>query len=217
MSGGLAPSKSTIYVGNLPYSLTNNDLHKIFEKYGKVVKVTIVRDKITRESKGVAFVLFLERESAHQAVSAINKKQMFGRTIKCSIANDNGRATEFIRKKQYPDKSRCYECGDDGHLSYNCPKNMLGDREPPPKKEKKRKRKYEDDQQPSFADEGEEEEDEEFVEDPYADSLSAAIAESAALADRERQLKQSDSSSTETKRKKVFKKDSYFSDEEDSD
>ena len=41
-----------------------------------------------------------------------------------------------------------YQCSifpikDEGHLSYNCPKNMLGDREPPPKKEKK-KRKYED-------------------------------------------------------------------------
>ena len=37
--------------------------------------------------------------------------QMFGRTIKCCIANDNGRATEFIRRKYYPDKSQCYECG----------------------------------------------------------------------------------------------------------
>ena len=36
---------------------------------------------------------------------------MFGRTIKCTIANDNGRATEFIRRKNYPDKSHCYECG----------------------------------------------------------------------------------------------------------
>jgi len=36
---------------------------------------------------------------------------MFGRTIKASIAKDNGRASEFIRRKVYKDKSRCYECG----------------------------------------------------------------------------------------------------------
>ena len=65
---------------------------------------------------------------------------MFGRKLKCSLAIDNGRSAEFIRRKQYPDKSRCYECGGEGHLSYKCPKNLLGEREPPPKKEKKRKK-----------------------------------------------------------------------------
>lgn len=66
---------------------------------------------------------------------------MFGRTLKSSIAKDNGRSTEFIQKKQYPDKSQCYECGDEGHLSYKCPKNALGERDPPPKRERKRKKK----------------------------------------------------------------------------
>ncbi|KAI4802829.1 hypothetical protein KUCAC02_006403 [Chaenocephalus aceratus] len=129
MSGGLAPSRSTVYVSNLPFSLTNNDLHKLFTKYGKVVKVTIVKDKETRLSKGVAFVLFLDRESAHNCAKAVNNKQLFGRTVKASIAVDNGRATEFIKRRNYTDKTKCYECGDTGHLSYACPKNILGERE----------------------------------------------------------------------------------------
>lgn len=66
---------------------------------------------------------------------------MFGRVLTCRIANDNGRSSEFIRKRTYPDKSRCYECGQLGdHLSYQCPKNVLGPREPPkPSKKKRRK------------------------------------------------------------------------------
>lgn len=213
MSGGLAPSKSTVYVGNLPYSLTNNDLHKIFEKYGKVVKVTILRDKDTRESKGVAFVLFLDRQMAHKAVTAINRKQMFGRTIKCCIANDNGRATEFIRRKNYPDKSTCYECGEYGHLSYQCPKNMLGDREPPPKKQKKRKKEEQRD------DEEEEEEEEEDGEDPYEFSLSAVIDECARMSSRDDSNNPGASSSSEgtNSRKRKIVQNSYFSDEEDED
>lgn len=170
MSGGLAPSKSTVYVSNIPFSLTNNDLHKLCSKYGKVVKVTVVKDKQTRMSKGVAFVLFLDRETAHNCARSLNNKQLFGRTVKASIAIDNGRATEFIRKRNYTDKSKCYECGEEGHLSYACPKNLLGEREPPPKKEKKKKKKV---QEPE---EVEPEDSEEEGEDPALDSLSQAIA-----------------------------------------
>ncbi|XP_077449899.1 zinc finger CCHC-type and RNA-binding motif-containing protein 1 [Stigmatopora argus] len=220
MSGGLAPSKSTVYVSNLPFSLTNNDLHKLFTKYGKVVKVTIVKDKDTHKSKGVAFVLFLDRESAHNCAREVNNKQLFGRTVKASIAIDNGRATEFIRRRNYTDKSRCYECGDTGHMSYACPKNMLGEREPPKKKEKKKKKQAQQVQQT----EEEELESEEEGEDPALDSLSQAIAFQQARIDEEekhrknRVVPQDESahSSTSADSKKLrIKKSAYFSDEEE--
>ncbi|XP_034019286.1 zinc finger CCHC-type and RNA-binding motif-containing protein 1 [Thalassophryne amazonica] len=219
MSGGLAPSKSTVYVSNLPFSLTNNDLHKLFTKYGKVVKVTIVKDKDTRKSKGVAFVLFLDRESARTCARAVNNKQLFGRTVKASIAIDNGRAAEFIRRRNYTDKSRCYECGDVGHLSYACPKNMLGEREPPKKKEKKKKKKAQE------AEQVEEEESEEEGEDPALDSLSQAIAFQQACIEEEEEKRrkkpvasQEDGSQPSTStdsRKPRIKKSAYFSDEEE--
>ncbi|XP_064174532.1 zinc finger CCHC-type and RNA-binding motif-containing protein 1 [Anguilla rostrata] len=222
MSGGLAPSRSTVYVSNLPFSLTNSDLHKLFTKYGKVVKVTIVKDKESRRSKGVAFVLFLDKESAHNCARAINNKQLFGRTVKASIAVDNGRATEFIRRRNYTDKSKCYECGDTGHLSYACPKNMLGEREPPKKKEKKKKKKVEEPEAIN------EEESEDEGEDPALDSLSQAIAFQQARMDEERARKAEAAaaaaaaeeaadrpSTSDESRKPRIKKSAYFSDEEE--
>ncbi|KAL3853710.1 hypothetical protein ACJMK2_017232 [Sinanodonta woodiana] len=219
-SGGLAPSKSTIYVSNLPFSLTNNDLHQIFTKYGTVVKVTVMRDRVTRKSKGVAFVLYLERDSAYKAVRSLNNTKMFERTIKCSMAKDNGRAPEFIRRKEYKDKTRCYECGEEGHLSYACPKNILGEREPPPKKEKKKKRK----QNGEFYDSDEEDSrsDEDKGDDPKLDSLAAAINYQNQKMEEEVISRYRDPSlftvadSEEPKRKK-YKKDAYFSDEEELD
>ncbi|KAK4359961.1 hypothetical protein RND71_022190 [Anisodus tanguticus] len=130
-SGGLAPSKSTVYVSNLDYTLTNSDLHTIFSTFGKVAKVTVVKDRVTRKSRGIAFILYVSKEDAIKAVKGIDKKVLNGRTLTASIASDNGRAAEFIRKKVYKDKSRCYECGEEGHLSYECPKNKLGPRERP--------------------------------------------------------------------------------------
>lgn len=234
MSGGLAPSKSTVYVGNLPFSLTNNDLHKVFDKFGKIAKVTILRDKVTRTSKGVAFIQFVDRDSANTCCKSVNEKVLFERKIKCVIAKDNGRATEFIRKKEYPDKSSCYECGEEGHLSYECPKNILGNREPPPKKEKKTKKQraaekehsmsliksyYDNDDNP---DEDDNQNSDEAGEDPYESSLSYAIAleSNHTQNDLKRSISPTASTSTSgdtTVKRKKYRPSSYFSDEEEED
>ncbi|XP_057290692.1 zinc finger CCHC-type and RNA-binding motif-containing protein 1-like [Hydractinia symbiolongicarpus] len=230
MSGGLVPSKSTVYVGNLQFSLTNSDVHKVFSKFGQIVKVTILRDKVTRESKGVAFIQFIDRDSAIKACKGINEKELFGRKIKCVIAKDNGRAAEFIKKKEYPDKSSCYECGEEGHLSYDCPKNLLGNREPPPKKEKKSKKKREEEKDRSkklIQDYYNDDAEEDTGEDLFESSLSYVIEQEAKLNQegwsrkRENTFDYTENENTHESepviKKKLIKPSSYFSDEEEED
>ncbi|KAK8722912.1 hypothetical protein OTU49_012118, partial [Cherax quadricarinatus] len=220
----LAPSRTTVYVSNLPFSLTNTDLYQIFEKFGKLVRVTVLRDKSTRKSRGVAFMLYLTRDDAQACVRGTDGCEMFGRTLKASIAKDNGRAPEFIRRREYPDKSRCYECGEAGHLSYSCPKNILGDREPVKKKSKKRRQVFSESSQksrrlPGSDDDGEEDDDEVNFED---ESLSEAIRYQQELHEAEVFTKRlssgehlkSEPTTTATHRTKI-KQSSYFSDEEE--
>ncbi|RLN34048.1 RNA binding protein [Panicum miliaceum] len=99
-SGGLAPSKSTVYVSNLDFSLTNSDLHLLFSRFGRVARVTVLKDRDSRRSRGVAFVLFVRREDAAAAAAEMHGKVLNGRTLSASSAADNGRAAEFIRRRE---------------------------------------------------------------------------------------------------------------------
>ncbi|XP_075525624.1 zinc finger CCHC-type and RNA-binding motif-containing protein 1-like [Dermacentor variabilis] len=210
MSAGLTPSKSTVYVSNLPFKLTNNDLHQIFQKYGKVAKVTVMKDKQTWKSKGVAFVLFADSESASKCASALDNQQLMGRTLRATIAKYNGRAPEFIRRKEYKDKSRCFECGEEGHLSYRCPRNSFGEREAPQKKKKRRKAQLPKEQEVE-ATESENEE------DPALESLHAAIKYEQQQRERESGSSHQSGAHSSSDSRRRIRKSAYFSDEEESD
>ncbi|KAI4387088.1 hypothetical protein MLD38_004948 [Melastoma candidum] len=210
-SGGLAPSKSTLYVSNLDFSLTNSDLHVLFSHFGPIARVTVLKDPLTRASRGVAFVQFVSASDARKAAGELEGKILNGRKIRASIAKDNGRAAEFIRKRVYKDKSRCYECGEEGHLSYECSKNVLGPRERPAQK-KGRKGGGGGSEGRGDARYGEERDEQVFEEESWA----AAVDGSA----DERLLKVVEDGTEEEgnkEKKEKEKRASYFSDESEED
>ncbi|KAM1028421.1 hypothetical protein COP1_041130 [Malus domestica] len=100
--------------------------------------ITVLKNRKTRQSRDIAFVQFVSRTDASVAASEMHEKILNRRKLFTSIAADNGRATEFIRKRESKDKSRCYECGEEGHLSYECPKNQLEPKERPSSKRVRR-------------------------------------------------------------------------------
>jgi RNA recognition motif-containing protein len=70
-----------IYVGNLPYSASEEDLEQAFSAYGQVASVSIIKDRMTGQSKGFGFVEMPVAAEAQQAIAGLNGKELKGRTI----------------------------------------------------------------------------------------------------------------------------------------
>ncbi|KAI8844827.1 hypothetical protein BC829DRAFT_354208, partial [Chytridium lagenaria] len=71
-----------VYVGGLPYQLTEGDLICVFLRMGEVVDLNLVRDKKTGKSKGFAFVAYEDQRSTVLAVDNFNGIQLLGRTLR---------------------------------------------------------------------------------------------------------------------------------------
>jgi RNA recognition motif-containing protein len=71
----------TLYVGNLSFSLTNDELERIFSQYGTVTKVSIIIDRENGRSKGFGFVEFEEASHAKKAIDAMNGALVSGRKL----------------------------------------------------------------------------------------------------------------------------------------
>jgi len=70
-----------LYIGNLPFSTTLEQLKEIFSKYGEIEDATIVTNKFSGRSKGFGFIEFKEDSSADSAISEMNNKEIEGREI----------------------------------------------------------------------------------------------------------------------------------------
>ena len=89
-------NKLKIYVGNLPYSCSSEELQELFSQYGRVGEATVIMDRETGRSKGFGFVDMSSDSEANEAINALNASQMSGRSLRVSEArprtnrNDRG-------------------------------------------------------------------------------------------------------------------------------
>jgi len=84
ISGGHMPSK--LYVGNLAYSVSNEDLHELFSQVGQVQSATVITDKFSGQSKGFGFVEMTTAEEVANAIRQFNDSELKGRNIKVNEA-----------------------------------------------------------------------------------------------------------------------------------
>ena len=70
-----------IYVGNLAFNTTEQDLQEQFSQYGQVQSTSIITDRDTGRSRGFAFIELDSKESAHAAIQALNGRELDGRAL----------------------------------------------------------------------------------------------------------------------------------------
>jgi RNA recognition motif-containing protein len=78
------PSK--LYVGNLAYSVSNDDLHELFSQVGQVQSATVITDKFSGQSKGFGFVELTTAEEVANAIRQFDDTELKGRNIKVNEA-----------------------------------------------------------------------------------------------------------------------------------
>lgn len=87
---------ATLFVGGLAFTTTERDLHQYFSRYGEIEKINIIKDRITKASKGYGFVFFYDEMSVDIIVEE-NPHRIRGRQVDCQNAKKKS------EKKQYKD------------------------------------------------------------------------------------------------------------------
>lgn len=82
---------TNLYVGGLPYSVTEGRLQEIFSAHGTVESAKVIADKFTSESRGFGFVEMSSGAEAQKAISSLNGTQLDGRTLTVNEAKPMAR------------------------------------------------------------------------------------------------------------------------------
>lgn len=77
-----------LYVGNIPFSVTESDLRSVFERHGPVASVSVIMDRETGRPRGFAFVEMEDAGNAEAAIRALDGSDLGGRSIRVNEAQD---------------------------------------------------------------------------------------------------------------------------------
>jgi RNA recognition motif-containing protein len=105
-----------IYVGNLPFNVTDEELRAAFETFGQVASATIIKDKYSGESRGFGFVEMPSQGEAQAAIEGLNGKEFKGRPLTVSEARPRGEGRRGGGGKQGGRGGRGGGGRDRGHL-----------------------------------------------------------------------------------------------------
>jgi len=83
-----------LYVGNISFKATENDLEDLFSQYGDIESVYIIADRNTNRSKGFGFIEMTDATAAEAAISALNGKEWMERNIVVNEARDRNDRTQ---------------------------------------------------------------------------------------------------------------------------
>jgi cold-inducible RNA-binding protein len=75
-----------LFVGNLPYSATEDQLNDLFAPHGEIVEIKLIIDRMSGRSKGIAFVEYVNEADAQKAIDAVNGTELEGRALIVNVA-----------------------------------------------------------------------------------------------------------------------------------
>ncbi len=111
-----------IFVGNLSWKTTEEQLKAHFEVYGQVLSAKIVTDKTTGRSKGFGFVEMADEDAASNAIRELNGKPLLDRSLRLSLAQERERSE---RREREPRGESSYGGGGGGRTNYRSgPRNF---------------------------------------------------------------------------------------------
>uniref|UniRef100_G3RJ69 RNA-binding motif protein, X-linked 2 n=1 Tax=Gorilla gorilla gorilla TaxID=9595 RepID=G3RJ69_GORGO len=126
-----------IFLGGLPYELTEGDIICVFSQYGEIVNINLVRDKKTGRSKGFCFLCYEDQRSTILAVDNFNGIKIKGRTIRVDHVS-NYRAPK--NSEEMDDATKELQKGSCGPHTYSSSSSESSEDEKPIKKHKKEKK-----------------------------------------------------------------------------